>query len=925
VVVIGDLVGSGDAQERGVVGETPNLAARLQAAATPGTIAIDTTTHSLVGGLFEYRDLGGIEAKGFANPVHAYEVVRPSVVESRFEALRTATTPLDGREEELGLLLRRWEQAKRGDGCVVLISGEPGIGNSRITETVVESLSSEPHTRLRYFCSPHHQDSALYPSIGQLERAANLRRNDTAAERLQKLEALLAEGTNDLTAAVPLFADLLGIPIGDRYTPLDLTPQKRKEKTLQAQLAQVEGLSARNPVLMVFEDIHWSDPTTRESLDLLVDRASALRVLVILTFRPEFSPSWVGRPQVTLLTLNHLPPKQRAEMITYLTGGKALPREIAVQIAERTDGVPLFIEELTKSVIESGIVAEAGSRYTAIGPAAQFAIPTTLHASLLARLDRLAPTREVAQIGAALGRSFSHELISAVAQIPQEKLDEALEQLVSAELIYRRGTPPDAEYTFKHALVQDTAYGTLLRSRRQQFHGRIAAVMEGQFPEIVEAQPEMLAQHCAQAGLTDRAVGYWLKAGRQAIARGTMTEAAAQLRKGLEILSSLPDTPARREQELNLQIELGHALVTTMGYSAHEPGEAFARARELCAQLGEPAQLGQVLYGQLVYHVVRGELVQAERQAGEYRRLAQVHNDQNWQHASSHISGALSCVRGKFTEACAYFENAVSLWDPKVRAFVPSPEDPYVGVRIYYCRALLCLGHIDQAILRINEALAEARRISPFNTAYALNLTSIGYWAIYGKESAEARLLRAADEVLAISNEHGFPLWSAAGKWIRGRCLGAIGQGADGVALIVKGLAEFRAVGCNLTMPFVLTTLAETYGFAGQPEEGLKRTAEAIALFERTDERWAEAETFRVHGTFQVAAEDSFQKALTVARRQSAKFWELRAAVDLARLWRDQGKRTEARNLLAPVYGWFTEGLDKPVLQDAKSMLDTLA
>jgi class 3 adenylate cyclase/predicted ATPase len=931
VVVIGDLVGSGDAQERGVVGETPNLAARLQATATPGTIAIDTTTHSLVGGLFEYRDLGGIEAKGFANPAHAYEVVRPSMVESRFEALRTATIPLVGRDEEVDLLLRRWEQAKDGDGCVVLISGEPGIGKSRIAQTIVERLGGEPHTRLRYFCSPHHQDSALYPSITQLERAANLRRDETAAARLQKLAALLAEGTNDLAAAVPLFADLLGIPIGDRYAPLDLTPQKRKEKTLQAQLAQVEGLAARNPVLMVFEDIHWSDPTTRESLDLLVDRVSTLRVLVILTFRPEFSPPWVGRPHVTLLTLNHLAPRQRAEMITYLSGGKPLPREIAEQIAERTDGVPLFIEELTKSVIASGIVADTGSRYTAVGPAAQLAIPTTLHASLLARLDRLAPTREVAQIGAALGRSFSHELISAVTQTPQEKLDEALEQLVSAELIYRRGTPPDAEYTFKHALVQDAAYGTLLRNRRQQFHGRIAAVLEGQFAEIVEAQPEMLAQHCAQAGLTDRAVGYWLKAGRQAIARGTMTEAAAQLRKGLEILSSLPDTPARREQELNLQIELGHALVTTMGYSAQEPGEAFARARELCAQLGEPVQLGQILYGQLVYHVIRGELVQAERQAGEYRRLAQVHKDQNWQHASSHLSGALSCVRGKFTEACAYFENAVSLWDPAVRAFVPSPEDPYVGVRIYYLRALLCLGHIDQALLRINEALAEARRISPFNTAYALNLTSIGYWAIYGKESAEARLLRAADEVLAISNEHGFPLWSAAGKWIRGRCLGAMGQGADGVALIVKGLAEFHAIGCNLTRPFVLTTLAETYGFAGQPEEGLKRTAEAIALFERTDERWAEAETYRVRGTLllslhnQAAAEDCFQKALAVARQQSARFWELRAAVDLARLWRDQGKRSEARNLLAPVYGWFTEGLDKPALQDAISLLETLA
>ena len=342
-----------------MVGETPNLAARLQAAATPGTIAIDTTTRRLLGGLFEYRDLGGIEAKGFANRVQAYEVVRPSMVESRFEALRTATTPLVGRDEEVDLLLRRWEQAKRGDGCVVLISGEPGIGKSRIAETIVERLGGEPHTRLRYFCSPHYQDSALYPSIAQLERAAGFRREDTAEQRLAKLEAVLAQGTNDLSEAVPLLADLLSIPTGDRYPPLNLTPQKRKEKTLHAQLAQLEGLAARQPVLMVWEDVHWSDPTTRESLDLLIDRVPTLRVLMILTFRPEFTPPWIGRPHVTMLTLNRLPRRQGAEMIAYVTGGKALPKEIAEQIIERTDGVPLFIEELTKTVVESGIVSRS--------------------------------------------------------------------------------------------------------------------------------------------------------------------------------------------------------------------------------------------------------------------------------------------------------------------------------------------------------------------------------------------------------------------------------------------------------------------------------------------------------------------------------------------------------------------------------------
>ena len=430
----------------------------------------------------------------------------------------------------------------------MLISGEPGIGKSRIAEVMQERLGAEPHTRLRFFCSPYHQDSALYPAIAQLERAAGFRREDTPEQRLAKLEAVLVQATNDLSEVAPLIADLLSIPTCEQYPALSLTPQKRKEKTLQALVAQAEGLAVRKPVLMIFEDVHWSDPTTRELLDLLIERVTTVRLLVIITFRPEFSPPWVGRPQVTLLTLNRLPPRQRAQMISNMIGGKALPREITDQTVVRTDGVPLFIEELTKAVIESGIVADAGDHYTRTGAVPSLAIPTSLHASLLARLDRLAPTREVAQIGATLGRSFSHELISAVAAMPQHLLDDALDQLVHAELIFRRGTPPDAEYTFKHALVQDAAYDTLLRSCRQQIHARIATTLESQFPEILVAQPELMAQHCGEAALNEKAVVYWLKAGQQSIARSAMTEAVAQLQRGLGLLLSLPDNSWRGDR-----------------------------------------------------------------------------------------------------------------------------------------------------------------------------------------------------------------------------------------------------------------------------------------------------------------------------------------------------------------------------------------
>jgi class 3 adenylate cyclase len=563
LVVVGDLIGRGAAKEQEVVGETPNLAARLQALAEPGTVVIGASTRRLIGGLFDYEHLGAIEIKGFSEPVVASWVLRESGAESRFEARRGPDlTPLVGRDEELALLQRRWQQAKTDEGCVVLISGEPGIGKSRLAQTLVERLAGEPHTRLRSFCSPHHQDHALYPTIAQLERAAGFRREDAADERLDKLEAVLTQATNDLGEAAPLLAALLSIPAGERYSPLNLTPQKQKEKTLQSLVAQVEGLAARQPVLMVFEDAQWSDPTSLELLDLIIDRAPARPLLLIVTYRPEFSPPWAGRPHVNLLALNRLAPRQRVEMIAGITGGKALPEEIAAQIVERTDGVPLFVEELTKAVVESGMLTAIGDRYTATGPMQALAIPASLQASLLARLDRLAPVREVAQLGAALGRQFSHELIAAVAPMPLRQLEDALAQLVGAELIYRRGTRPDAEYTFKHALVQDAAYGTLLRNRRQQLHARIAATLEDRFPEMVGAQPALLAHHCTAAGLTEQAVAYWLAAGRHALARSAAAEAAALLRRGLALVPALPDTVRRRETELDLQIALGQYMMT---------------------------------------------------------------------------------------------------------------------------------------------------------------------------------------------------------------------------------------------------------------------------------------------------------------------------------------------------------------------------
>jgi class 3 adenylate cyclase/tetratricopeptide (TPR) repeat protein len=925
LVVVGDLVPDDRAHEYEVVGETPNLAARLQALAEPDRVVIDSSTRRLLGKLFECRALGPVSVKGFGDPLPIWEVIGASAVHNRFEALRTAATPLVGRSEEIELLLRRWDQAKRGDGCVVLISGEPGIGKSRIAQTIVERLGGAPHTRLRYFCSPHHQDSALYPSIAQLERAAGFRREDTDDQRLAKLEALLAEATNDLNEAAPLLAALMSIPTGGRYRPLNLSPQKQREKTLYALLAHVEGLSARKAVLMVFEDVHWSDPTTRELLDLIVERVTTLPVLLILTFRPEFHPLWVGRPQVTLISLSRLPPRQRAEMIAYVTAGKTLPREIADQIIDRTDGVPLFIEELTKAVVESGLLADAGDRYTVMGPVPPLAIPTSLNASLLARLDRLAPARDVAQIAAAFGRSFSHALISAVAAMPQHKVDDALTQLVHAELIFQRGVAPDAEYTFKHALVQDAAYSTLLFSRRQQLHARIVATLEGQFPEVVVAQPALLAQHCAEAGLMEKAIGYWLKAGRQAISGSAVTEAVTQLRKGLDALASLPDGPWRQQHELELQIALANALAVTKGYSAPDVGEIIARARALAERIDQPEHV-PLIGSQIIFHMVRAEHKLALSFAEQMEKIGKVRNDDAAQLMGRHLKGWTCWYLGELAAARALLEQCHSLADPVHRAFSARwPVDLYPVMLAQLAATLTLLGYIDQARLRLDEALSEARRLRHAQTLAEVLTTACGIDAM--TRSFE---MRRIEELLALSTEHNFPFFLGMGTAWRGLSLTALWRGQEGVTLITKGLAAVRATGTVANTSSLLISLAAAYASLGQLVEGLNCLAEASQIIETTEERISEAALHRMRGELfnaigdQTAAEQSYYQALAVAARQSAKLFELGSATSLARLWRSQGKYTEALDLLAPVYRWFTEGFDTRDLKEAKALLEQL-
>jgi class 3 adenylate cyclase len=601
LVVVGDLIGSGDTLERGIVGETPNLAARLQSIAEPNMVVIAESTRRLVGNLFELQDLGARDLKGVPGPVQAWAALRASSVASRFEALHASgLTDLVGREEELELLLRRWMRAKTGEGQVMLLSGEPGIGKSRLTAALLECLAAEPHTRLRCSCSSQHTDSALFPIISQMQRAAGMTHDDTPGTRLDKLDELLAQTSTSIEDAA-LIAEMLSLPNDGRYPALDLDPQQRRQKTLEALVWQLEALTRSTPVLMIFEDAHWTDPTSLEAFGRVVDRSRTLRALLIVTFRPEFDPPWIGRPYVMALTINRLAEREVSAMIDRLVGNKFIPASIRQHIIERTDGIPLFVEEMTKAVLEADS-QRAAERTLAAAPSPALAVPASLHGSLMARLDRLGLAKEVAQIGAALGREFSYALLAAVARKPEPELASALDRLIAAGLLFRQGLPPYATYLFKHALVQDAAYGTLLRERRRALHARIAETLEGQFAEIAESQPELLARHWTEAGLIEKAARLWGKAGQRSLERSALVEAAEQLTRALAQIATLPTTPALRREEIKLQVGLITPLMHVKGYAAPEAKAAGERARLLIEQVeaqGEPLEDPLLLFSVL--------------------------------------------------------------------------------------------------------------------------------------------------------------------------------------------------------------------------------------------------------------------------------------------------------------------------------------
>jgi len=889
LVVVGDLIGEGSAQEQSVVGETPNLAARLQALADPDTVVIAAGTRRLVGDLFEARGLGTVEVKGIAGPVPAWQVLRPSVVVSRFEALRgLALTPLIGRDEEIDLLMRRWARAKAGDGQIVLISGEPGIGKSRIAATLEERLHAESHLRLRYFCSPYHQDSALFPFIDQLGRAAEFARDDPPASKLEKLEALLSRAELS-DEDVALLGDLLSLPASERHPLPNLNPRRKKERTLEALIRQLEGLARQQPVVMIVEDAHSIDPTSRELLDLTVERVASLPVLLIVTFRPEFQPPWTGQPQVTMLALNRLDRHDRTALVAKIASGKTLPDDVIDQIADHTDGVPLFVEELTKNVLESGLLREERDRYVLDGALPPLAIPTSLHASLLARLDRLASVRQVAQIGAAIGREFSYVLLRTVSRLAEDELKAALARLVASELVFERGTPPDAVYSFKHALVQDAAHGSLLRGPRQQLHARIAEALETQSPELMDSQPELFAQHYAEAGLAEKSVVCWGKAGRRSAGRSAMAEAAAQLQKGLDQLALFPDTPQRQRQELELLSGLGAALLAFKGGAASETGRAYARARELWEQLDSPSEFVHIPFGQSLHHVFRGELDLALRLDEDLLRLSRQRNDSGGLVLGHTSSGRNLMFAGRFAPSRSHLEAGLALYDPNSHRPLARHVgfDLRVGSQAFLGIVLCCLGFSDQALSQSTAAIAEARRLAH---PPSLGLSLVFGTRLHSVDGDNAALHEWADKLVALATEQNLLHWRAEGTIYRGWVKVKNGDVAEGISLMRSGSSAYRTAGAAAWVPYHTALLARASEIAGQIDEGLSLLDDALQIVERTGERWPAAELNRWKGQLLLrqghskAAEELYRKALSIAVEQEAKLWELRAAASLARL-----------------------------------------
>ena len=918
------------AAERSAVGETMNLAARLQGLAEPGSIVVSERVHRIAGGAFAYEDLGLQSVKGIARPTRAWRVLGVGRAASRFEAAtQEGVTPLVGREEELALLADRWRRAREGEGQVVLVSGEAGVGKSRLVSALRDRLGEV--TALPFQCSPYHLNSAFHPVIDYLERSLAFARDEPPESRLDRLEALVVGRLGRPREEVHFLAGLLSLPAGDRYGAAPLSPRRQKQETIRALVELVGALAHAGPTVLLFEDAHWADPSTLELLDLLVERARALPLLALVTHRPEFLSRWSAYPHVRAVDLSRLGREESRAIVTRLSGGKALPPELVEELVGKADGVPLFVEELTKSVLESGDLVDAGDRWAYAGTRADVAVPATLRDSLMARLDHVNVVKEIAQVGAAIGREFSFELLAAVSALSPPVLVEGLERLTESGLAFRRGRGEEATYTFKHALVQDAAYDSLLKSRRQELHAAIARALEGRFPDTADGQPELLARHYTAAGLDERAAAYWTRAGDAALRRTALPEAISHLRAGLARAAALPAGPARDRSEVELRRMLGVALMAHRGWGAAEVPSVLEPAWRLTESLAHRESYLPVLHCLWVHNMCIARLATSVEWAERMLEYAARVGDESLTVNGHRAAMASYFWMGRLREALAHGDRVRALYDGERHRHIATltASDPLTADGIYRAHFIWMLGYPDQA-RAVSEATAEhaRRRGHPFDLAFALTL---GAQAFEYCGDAE-RLLRCADEAERVGRHYGVPLMSEVMAEItRAEAWLLDGRVDDGVVQLRASVDRLSATGHRVWIAYHLTRIAEVLGRRGEVDAGLALARESLTRADCLEDRVHRPEMLRLYGVLLGAAgraaeaEATLRDAIALAREQHARSWELRAATTLARRLADRGERDAARALLAPVHGWFTEGFDTADLRASRALLDALA